>query len=87
SAVKYLDPDYPLVRNDRSVDKAIILLDRDWVARNGPAWLKRYDRATSLKTRFQWKLITAGSFVKRKVKIPNKIQNSWLFRKILNLTP
>jgi len=86
-AVKYLDPDYPIVRNDRSVDKAIIMLDRDWVARNGPAWLKRYDRATSLKTRFQWKLITVGSFMKRKVNIPNKVQDSRLFRKILNLTP
>jgi len=51
--VKYIDPDYPLVRDDRNFDNVIAMLDRDWIARNGPAWLKRYDEATSLKMRLR----------------------------------
>ncbi|MDH5385841.1 MAG: glycosyltransferase family 2 protein [Candidatus Aminicenantes bacterium] len=63
-AVKYLDPDYPLVRDDARArrpagfDKVIAMLDRDWVEKNGPAWLKRYDRAASLKARLQRMIIS-----------------------------
>ena len=42
--VKYLDPEHPLVRKNRGFDEVIKILDRDWIARNGPAWLKRYHR-------------------------------------------
>lgn len=51
--VKYLNPEHPLIKKDLGFDKVITMLDRDWIARNGPAWLKRYDEATSLKTRLR----------------------------------
>ncbi|HXV45754.1 MAG TPA: hypothetical protein VD736_03685, partial [Nitrososphaera sp.] len=47
AVVKYLDPDYPMVRKDREYDTVIRMLDRQWVAVNGPAWLKRYEKASS----------------------------------------
>jgi len=62
-AVKYLDPEFPLVKDDARArrpagfDKVIALLNRDWVAKNGPAWLKRYEKATSLKARLQRRII------------------------------
>ena len=47
AVVKYLDPEYQMVRNDKGYDTIIGLLDRQWVASNGPAWLKRYKKASS----------------------------------------
>jgi len=66
--VKYLDPKHPLVRNDRGFDKVITMLDRDWIAKNGPAWLKRYDRATSLKARLQRRIFSILSLLRKKLK-------------------
>lgn len=47
AVVKYLDPDYPMVKNDKSYESTIRLLDREWISENGPKWLKRYDKAMS----------------------------------------
>jgi glycosyltransferase involved in cell wall biosynthesis len=47
AVVKYLDPRYPMVKNDKEYDQIIKLLDRKWISANGPAWLERYDRVTS----------------------------------------
>lgn len=47
AAVKYLDPDYPMVKNDRSYEKMIGLLEREWIEENGVKWLKRYDAMSS----------------------------------------
>ncbi len=46
--VKYLDPDSTLIRGDKGFDTAIRLLDRKWIAQNGPKWLERHKRATSI---------------------------------------
>jgi glycosyltransferase involved in cell wall biosynthesis len=47
--VKYIDPDLPYVKNDPSIDRSLLpLLDREWVLQNGPAWIRRYDRARSV---------------------------------------
>lgn len=48
AVVKYLDPDYPMVKNDNNIDELISILDRDWIVKNGPSWLKRYDETKSL---------------------------------------
>ncbi len=45
--VKYLDPEYHLVKNDKGYETAIRVLDRDWVATNGQRWLKRHEKASS----------------------------------------
>ena len=47
AVVKYLDPDYFMVKNVIWFDPLIALLDRDWIEQNGPKWLKRYDAAIS----------------------------------------
>ena len=54
--VKYLDPEFPLVKADDAFDEVILRLDRSWVAENGSAWLPRYDKATSRFTRAKRKL-------------------------------
>ena len=46
--VKYLDPDFPMAKNYLGFDFLIRTLDRKWVEENGPAWLKRYDKARSI---------------------------------------
>lgn len=47
AVVKYLDPDYPMVKNDKSYESTIRLLERQWVLENNSKWLKRYDKAIS----------------------------------------
>jgi glycosyltransferase involved in cell wall biosynthesis len=50
--VKYIDPNLPYAK-DVGIDRSLLpLLDRQWVLQNGPAWIERYDRARSLRTRF-----------------------------------
>jgi glycosyltransferase involved in cell wall biosynthesis len=46
--VKYIDPNLPYVKG---VDHLLLLLDRQWVAENGPAWLTRYDKARTSRNR------------------------------------
>ena len=46
--VKYLDPDHQIMKDNKSVDRLIIILDRKWVQDNGNVWLKRYDDAKAL---------------------------------------
>jgi len=67
--VKYLDPENPLVRNDRNFDDAITILDREWIAKNSPAWLKRYDRAASLKSRMKRKIVSILLQLRKKSKL------------------
>ncbi|NND87084.1 MAG: glycosyltransferase family 2 protein [Nitrosopumilus sp.] len=50
AVVKYLDPDYPMVKNNRNYETIIQLLDREWVLKNGSNWLKRYDASKSMKS-------------------------------------
>lgn len=46
--IKYLDPNFPLVKNYLGFDFIIRDLDRKWIEKNGPKWLPRYDKAKSL---------------------------------------
>ncbi len=45
--VKYLDPNFPWVKNTKWLDGHIRKLDRKWVEENGKRWLARYDKVTS----------------------------------------
>jgi hypothetical protein len=63
AVVKYLDPDYPMVKNDFGYESIIRLLNREWIEINGPKWLKRYDsidtkssKITSMRKRAQLKI-------------------------------
>ncbi|MGH9879530.1 MAG: hypothetical protein ACRD5H_18020, partial [Nitrososphaerales archaeon] len=47
AVVKYLDPDYFMVKNDRGYDSLIKQLDREWIEQNGSKWLKRYDNTSA----------------------------------------
>lgn len=40
--VKYIDPDLPYVKR---IDNLLVLLEREWVLENGPAWLEKYEKA------------------------------------------
>ena len=52
--VKYMDPEHLLVRGHVEFDDMMIkMLGRDWVARNGPKWLSRYDDAHSFRNRLR----------------------------------
>ena len=46
-AVKYLDPDTVITRKAKWFDGLVSRLDRKWVKKNGPKWLKRYDHGSS----------------------------------------
>ncbi len=46
-AVKYLDPDTVITRKAKWLDGLVSRLDRKWVKKNGPKWLKRYDHGSS----------------------------------------
>ncbi len=47
AVIKYLDPEYHMISNDKGYDTIIGMLDREWVAENGPAWLSRHEKASS----------------------------------------
>lgn len=47
AVIKYLDPDFPMVKNDKGIDELISILDQDWVIRNGPTWVNRYNKTKS----------------------------------------
>jgi glycosyltransferase involved in cell wall biosynthesis len=49
SYVKYIDPEMEYVRRETGIDTLLVQLDRQWVAENGPRWLKRYDEAVKRK--------------------------------------
>lgn len=56
--VKYLDPDHPLVKNNKGLDSLVRLLDRRWVSEVNPKWLKRYNRGRAVLfpiKNFVWK--------------------------------
>lgn len=68
AVVKYLDPDYPMVKNLIWLDSVIILLDREWIEQNGPKWLKRYDTAISgISTfkRFAFRILRRSKILRR----------------------
>ena len=67
AVVKYLDPDYYMVKNDKNYEKIIKLLERDWVLKNGPKWIKRYDNAGSKLSSI--KRLTKIMFEFKRVKI------------------
>ena len=48
--IKYLDPDFPMVKNDKNYETVISLLHREWIEENGAKWLKRYDDAKNKRT-------------------------------------
>ena len=52
--VKYTDPNMPYVAHDTAIDDILLpLLERSWVREQGPAWLARYDRAVSLRSKLR----------------------------------
>ena len=46
--IKYLDPDFHLVKRYPGFDFVIRKLDRDWIKSTNPKWIKRYDKTKSL---------------------------------------
>ena len=46
--IKYLDPDFHLVKRYPGFDFVIRKLDRDWIKTTNPKWIKRYDKTKSL---------------------------------------
>ena len=64
--VKYLDPDFHVVKNSKWLDGVIRKLDRKWVLENGPQWIKRYDHGSS-KT-FSLKKFVYKNFLEKKNK-------------------
>lgn len=64
--VKYLDPNSPLLKNDQRTDILIRVLKRDWIIKNGPAWIERYDRMSPLRLNRNNFLIQAGRKLRRK---------------------
>jgi len=53
AVVKYLDPEYFMVKNDQGYDALIKLLDRGWIEQNGSKWLKRYDSTSAMAIGFR----------------------------------
>jgi len=47
AVIKYLDPEFPMVKKDKSYDDYMSLLERKWVEENGPKWLPRFDKSLS----------------------------------------
>ena len=68
-AVKYLDPENPVVKKHRGFDNLIGRLDREWVLENGSAWIKRYDRVRSIR----WSL---KNFIYRHLIAPREAKKS-----------
>lgn len=66
--VKYLDPNYPLVKKYRGFNPLIAMLDRKWIAKNGPAWLKRYDKVTSSRTFLKGKIFSILYIIRNKIR-------------------
>lgn len=46
--IKYLDPESTLMKNDKGIDSLISMLDKEWIIKNGPKWLERYNRGISI---------------------------------------
>lgn len=69
AAVKYLDPEYHMVKNDEDYDLVIRLLEREWIANNGPAWLARYEQASKNKPS---RLAAIKALIYRKFIAPRK---------------
>jgi len=46
--IKYLDPDFHIVKKIKWLDGIIKNVDRKWVMKNGPKWLARYERGSSI---------------------------------------
>jgi hypothetical protein len=46
--IKYLDPEFHLVKKSPGFDFVIRKLDRDWIKTINPKWIKRYDKTKSL---------------------------------------
>jgi len=67
AVVKYLDPDYLMIKNNRNYETVIRLLDREWIEKNGPKWLKRYDAIDSKSSDFKGFFRKLFSFLKQKV--------------------
>jgi len=85
--VKYVDPNYLLVKDDWSLDEIIVeTVSRKWVEKHGFAWLKRYDKGASLKRRSQQKIVELGRKLKiRKQWIPQRMMKSKVLHTILRL--
>ena len=68
-AVKYLDPEHPVVKKYRGFDNFVRNLDRKWVLENGSVWIKRYDRARSIR----WSI---KNFIYRHLIAPRKAKKT-----------
>jgi hypothetical protein len=49
AVVKYLDPNYLPCKTDHNIDALLKLLDKDWIEKNGPQWLPKYNSAKKIK--------------------------------------
>ena len=56
SIVKYLDPENACVCSNKGLDKQIGVLDKEWIKKNGPKWLSRYDKVISINFKIKNKL-------------------------------
>ena len=64
--VKYLDPENHIVKKNKWLDGVIKELDRNWIKENGPKWLSRYERGSSIK--FSVKTFIYKKFLSKKNK-------------------
>jgi len=68
--VKYLDPNHPGVKNARVLDGYLRFVKKKWVLENGPAWINRYERASSFS-------FVIKNFLWRNLIKPRKEKNAW----------
>ena len=79
--VKYVDPNEVVIRGDRGLDELLVKFSRrEWVAQNGPEWLARYDKASSLSSRLRWRVILLYSWTK--ARIPSRLKKARLVRSV-----
>ena len=60
AVVKYLDPNHKLIKKNKNFNDLIKILDRKWIEENGPKWLERYDKGSSMN-------LGLKKFVKKKL--------------------
>ena len=72
--VKYLDPDFHLVKRYPGVDFVIRILDRKWIEENNASWLERYDNTKSLSS-------TIKNFIYKNIIQKNKRARSYALKK------
>ena len=70
--MKYLEPEYYLVKNDPRYNSLIRILERDWIKRTNPKWLLRYDESNSFCSKMKNLVVTNMLYKIIKKKIQSK---------------